>query len=529
MNRRSFLKALGLISAFAGLRLSAVSLNNPSFLHGVASGDPTDTNIILWSRVTTNSQNSIKVIYEVSENKDFTTIFLKGQKIVGKQSDFTIKIDVKIPKKFRGKKIFYRFKSQNSVSEVGSTMTLPQDRNNFKVAIFSCSNYPTGFFNVYGDAAKDKSIDLGIHVGDYIYEYKQGEYATENAIKLDRSPLPDKEITTLTDYRLRHSQYKSDRDLQKIHASMPFICAWDDHEIANDAWKAGAENHQKSEGSFRERKKNALNAYYEWMPIRSIKNKKNNWKRYKIGKLLDIKFLETRLSARTEQINLLNFFKKDGTFNKQKFLESLNSNKRELLGSRQIDFIKKNVVTQDTWNLYAQQVLLAPLKLPSIPDEIIDRLPSFQQFLKLVIKEDLPFNFDSWDGYPMERKRFLNAVGSNSEKNIFVAGDTHNCWVNNIEDDEKFHGIELGAPSVTSPGASENFSGLISAPDLEKAVMNKNKNLKWTNLSNRGYLTINFEKRFAGVEFRGVDNISSRNFKSIVLKKFKIMPNQKII
>ena len=529
MNRRNFLKTLGLFAAFTGFRLSANSLNNPSFLHGVASGDPTDTNVILWSRVTTNSQSSIKVRYEVAEDKNFVNIFLKGQKFTGKRSDFTVKIDAKIPKKYRGKKIFYRFRSGNSISETGSTMTLPQDRNSFKVAVFSCSNFPSGYFNVYRDAANDQSIDLGIHVGDYIYEYKQGEYATEDAVKLGRVPIPDKEITTLIDYRLRHSQYKTDKDLQKIHSSMPFICAWDDHEVTNDSWKDGAENHQKNEGLFSERRANALKAYYEWMPVRPPRNKKNNWKRYKIGALLDIKLLETRLSARTKQIDLLNFIDESGIFNKDKFLKSLNNEKRELLGSRQISFIEKSIENNDAWNLYAQQVLLGSLKLPFIPDEIIDRLPSFQQFLKLVIREDLPFNFDAWDGYPAERKRLLKAAGSKTQKNIFVAGDTHNCWVSNIKDEESFRGVELGTPSVTSPGASENFAGLIPATDLEKAVVNKNKNLNWTNLSNRGYLTINFHPGFADAEFKGVNNIDSRDYSSMILKKFKILPGKEII
>ena len=102
----------------------------------------------------------------------------------------------------------------------------------------------------------------------------------------------------------------------------------------------------------------------------------------------------------------------------------------------------------------------------------------------------------------------LKAIGSKTQKNIFVAGDTHNCWVSNIKDEESFRGVELGTPSVTSPGASENFAGLIPATDLEKAVVNKNKNLKWTNLSNRGYLTINFNPGFADAEFKGVNNIA---------------------
>ena len=133
---------------------------------------------------------------------------------------------------------------------------------------------------------------------------------------------------------------------------MPFICAWDDHEVTNDSWKDGAENHQKNEGLFSERRANALKAYYEWMPVRTPRNKKNNWKRYKIGTLLDIKLLETRLSARTKQIDLLNFIDESGIFNKNKFLKSLNNEKRELLGSRQISFIEKSIESNDACKIF---------------------------------------------------------------------------------------------------------------------------------------------------------------------------------
>ena len=174
-------------------------------------------------------------------------------------------------------------------------------------------------------------------------------------------------------------------------------------------------------------------------------------------------------------------------------------------------------------------MLLASLKLPPIPNEIIDNLPEYQDYFKLIIGEDLPYNFDAWDGYPTERKEFLNIVGGKSNKNLFVAGDTHNCWVNNIEFNRKFYGVELGAPSVTSPGAAENFSGLIPPENLEQGIIAKNPNLKWTNLSNRGYVTIDFKEGSADVEFKGIDNISSKTYKSKILKKFTILPGEKII
>ncbi|MDA0344392.1 MAG: alkaline phosphatase D family protein, partial [Proteobacteria bacterium] len=286
--------------------------------------------------------------------------------------------------------------------------------------------------------------------------------------------------------------------------------------------------HQANEGSFNIRKRNALKAYFEWMPVREPKNQFKNWKRYKVGNLVDIKLLETRLSSRSEQIKLTKYITKEGIFLKEGFYKILNNKKRNLLGKEQLNFVKENVGSNQAWNVYAQQVLLASLKLPSIPSDIIDMLPDYQQYYKTVIKEDLPYNLDAWDGYPSEREKFLKIVGSTSKKNLFIAGDTHNCWANNIMLDDKFVGAELATPSVTSPGASENFNGMISSKQLENAMMLKNKNLKWTNLADRGYLTINFKPEIATTEFIAVDTISSRNYKTKILKRVEITPEQEL-
>ncbi len=134
--------------------------------------------------------------------------------------------------------------------------------------MFSCSNYPTGYFNVYAEAAKRTDLDATVHLGDYIYEYASNGYASSNAATLGRVSDPTNELLVLTDYRKRHAQYKSDPDLQALHASVPMIAVWDDHEIANDTWKDGAENHQANEGDFKLRRAAALQAYHEWMPTR---------------------------------------------------------------------------------------------------------------------------------------------------------------------------------------------------------------------------------------------------------------------
>ena len=119
-----------------------------------------------------------------------------------RRKDFTVKVDAKIPKRFRGKKVFYRFRAEGAYSQIGTTFTLPKDVEKFKIAVFSCSNYPAGYFNAYDSASNDESIDLAVHLGDYLYEYKQGEYATDNAIRLNRQPIPNKEIVSLSDHAM---------------------------------------------------------------------------------------------------------------------------------------------------------------------------------------------------------------------------------------------------------------------------------------------------------------------------------------
>ena len=145
----------------------------------------------------------------------------------------------------------------------------------YNIAFCSCSNHPAGYFNAYQEMAKNEDIDLVLHLGDYIYEYDKDGYATEDSKRFNRVVDPKHEIVSLNDYRKRHAQYKSDLDLQALHKSKPMIAVWDDHEVSNDSWKDGAENHSPDEGSFSKRKEYAIQAYFEWMPIREKNNRKH--------------------------------------------------------------------------------------------------------------------------------------------------------------------------------------------------------------------------------------------------------------
>ena len=166
----------------------------------------------------------------------------------------------------------------------------------FRIGIASCSNYPQGFFNAYRDMAS-QDLDAVVHLGDYIYEYPDGGYANKEALeRLNRHVQPEHEILTLEDYRTRYGVYRTDQDLQKLHQKHPFICVWDDHELTNNTWKAGAENHNVGEGDFFARIRAARQAYDEWMPIRGHRdgNQGPIYRNFEIGNLADLMMLSAK-------------------------------------------------------------------------------------------------------------------------------------------------------------------------------------------------------------------------------------------
>ena len=127
---------------------------------------------------------------------------------------------------------YYQFNVCGSdvASPLGRTKTTPAPHDpvaKVGLAVYSCSNYPFGFFNAYGNPARKDSVDYVLHLGDYIYEYQNGDYGYGQSI--NRIPLPDRQIYTLYDYRKRHATYRTDADLLLSHGTFPWIPVWDDH------------------------------------------------------------------------------------------------------------------------------------------------------------------------------------------------------------------------------------------------------------------------------------------------------------
>lgn len=308
--RRHVLKTLTATSALLALGPGGCASTQRAvhFLHGVASGDPLSDRVILWSRAQSEDGQPVTLTWEVALDENFSPLVAHGESTASAQTDFIAKVDAK--GLTAGTRYVYRFRTADGLSSpLGHTRTLPEgDVEQVRFAVVSCSNYPAGYFNAYKAAAAHTDIDATLHLGDYIYEYGMGQYATEHALELGRAVKPESEILTLDDYRTRYGLYRLDLDLQALHAVAPMIAIWDDHEIADNAWKTGALNHNEEagEGPYPARVEAALQAYLEWLPIRvNPQGKDRLYRSFDYGNLARLTMLDTRYIGRDEQLDFV--------------------------------------------------------------------------------------------------------------------------------------------------------------------------------------------------------------------------------
>lgn len=511
-----------------------------NFAHGVASFDPTHNQVIIWTRYNT-SESEAKIYWQVAYDSQFETVFRSGEVITDASRDYTIAIELQNLE--ADKKLYYRFFNQQdrSVSVIGETITLPITTDLIKLAVCSCSNYPAGLFNVY-KAMATSDADIIVHLGDYIYEYGQGQYGTnEFTTSLNRSHEPANEIITLAEYRMRYKQYRSDKNLQLAHQKKPFICVWDDHEITNDTYKDGAENHQPNEGSFEARKADAIKAYSEFLPLRSS-NTSLIYRNFNIGNLVNLIMLDTRVIARDKQLEYSNYIDASGNFNSTSFQTDWLNPNRTLLGTTQRNWLISQVNSSTArWQVLGQQVLMGKMFIPAemllglgaVVGGSPTALQQFQQTLTQLVSIKLryqngdptltnaeiarittvlPYNLDAWDGYPVEREILFNSFAG--KKVVCLAGDTHNAWYNNLVDNSSNEiGKEFATASVTSPGL-EYYLGIDAASisGFENAMQILINDLNYMNSSDRGYLTLTFTPSNVESKWNFVSTIFTENF-----------------
>jgi alkaline phosphatase D len=381
---------------------------------------------------------------------------------------------------------YYEFNVGRARSPVGRTRTLPLDAvSRARLAVVSCSNYPYGFFNVYGRIAARPDLDAVLHLGDYIYEFENGRYG--DGTKLNRVPRPIGEIVTLDDYRLRYATYRSDPDLQEAHRQHPFITVWDDHELTNNAWREGAQNHQpETEGDWVARRTAAYRAYLEWMPVRESSGLAPRlYRSFRFGRLADLVLLDTR-SLRDRQV-----LADDVT--------ALADPRRTLLGTAQeawcFDELRASQREQTSWRLLGQQVLFARLT------------PAGQKVR----------NPDSWDGYQAARERVLDFLeGERIKDTVILTGDVHSSWAMDVPREawsgytsrtgEGSLAVEFSTPAVSSPPIFADGQGRERAAALKLML----PHLKYMDGESRGYVLLDLTPERVQADYMFVPTVAER-------------------
>jgi alkaline phosphatase D len=433
------------------------------FSHAVASGDPLTDSVILWTRVTPDDP-SAELFFEVARDPEFNhRVAADWLGTTDPARDHTVKLD--LDGLAPATTYYYRFWIQGVSSPIGRTRTAPDGASeHLRFAVCSCSSLAHGYFHNYRHIGGRADLDAVIHLGDYIYEYASGSYGNI------REYEPAHEILILEDYRTRHSQYKRDPDLQEAHRQHPFIATWDDHEIANDGWVGGAQNHDSDEGDWEQRKAVAKQAYFEWMPVREGVPGRI-YRELPYGDLVDLIVLDTRFEGRDLQVPLA----VPGS------LEEINDPDRQLLGGEQETWLLERLSTSTAqWKLLAQQILMGQIIITPGQDGDPNR----------------PFISDPWDGYEAARRTVYQHIADNGITDVVVlTGDIHTSWANELTinpldpasyDPETGDGavaVEFVTPGITSPGLAVDMGTI-------NLLLANNPHVKWVELEHRGYMTI---------------------------------------
>ncbi|MEU6095500.1 alkaline phosphatase D family protein [Streptomyces sp. NPDC047079] len=511
--RRSVVKAAAATAVLAGPLAAALparaATDAPAFLHGVASGDPLPDGILLWTRVTPVAEAipgsglgpDTEVSWAVAKDKAFTSIVAKGSTTATAASDHTVKADI------RGLEAatdyWFRFSAGGTDSPVARTRTAPAADaavSGLRFGVVSCANWEAGYFSAYRHLAARNDLDAWLHLGDYIYEYGTGGYGTRGTVV--RRHAPTHEILTLADYRIRHGKYKTDPDLQALHAKAPVVAIWDDHEFANDAWSGGAENHTEgAEGAWSARQAAARQAYFEWMPVRpAIAG--TTYRRLRFGKLADLSLLDLR-SFRSQQVKVGN--------------GSVDDPDRTLTGRAQLDWLKAGLKASDTtWRLVGNSVMISPFAIGSLSADLLKPLAK----LLGLPQDGLALNTDQWDGYTDDRRELLAHLRSNAIRNtVFLTGDIHMAWANDVPVDAGTYPLSASAATefVVTSVTSDNLDDIVKVPEgtvsavASPLIRAANRHVHWVDTDRHGYGVLDLTAERAQMDYYALSDRASAN------------------
>lgn len=417
------------------------------FRHNVASGDPLEDRVILWTRTSTQGTDPLDVFYEMALDAEFVDRVAAGWTQAHPDDDFTVKVD---PTGLAASTTYYyRFKALGRTSPIGRTRTTG-GRTRLRLALASCQEYQNGYYYAHRHIGSRADLDAVVFLGDYIYEYGPRSGAV-------RDIAPQKSITTLEEVRERYSHYRLDHDLQEAHRQHPWFVVWDDHEFGNNAWNGGGFG--RTGAGWDARRELCEKVWREWLPVRG-KLGDPIYRAFEFGDFASLVMLDTRIEGREEPIN-------------PNAPEGFDAPDRTLLGAEQEAwFAARAAEAGDRWFLVAQQVMMAPLT-----------------------DGTSPLNYDQWDGFPAARDRLYDAVAENGIDSMVVfTGDIHSTWGNDLPRDfltydpstgDGSMGVELVTPGITSFAPS--FEG------VAELAQQLNPHIRHAEVGSQGYTLVDFD------------------------------------
>jgi alkaline phosphatase D len=464
---------------------AARSFGGNPFTLGVASGDPTPHGIVLWTRLAPEPANpggvgkhAVPVGWRVATDPGMKHVVARGT--AAALADLAHSVHVEVHGLAPRRDYFFQFDVRSEESAVGHFRTAPRPEEflrRLQFAFVTCQDRASGYYTAYRDMLQH-DLDLVLHLGDYTYEYAIGD--------TPRGPAPEglsAETVDLHTYRLRHTLYKLDRDLQAAHATFPFLAIWDDHEVANDYSGLSPEWSVPSP-EFTARRAAAYQAYYEHMPIRATTARSRAglriYRRSSYGHLAEFTMLDDR-QYRTDN--------PCGDGESLRCAEALDG-EYTMLGRQQERWLARGFEQSTArWNLVGQQLLIAQLEHRTIQ-------PNW-------------FWNDAWDGYPLARQRLLTDVAESGVRNpVFLTGDWHSTFVNDLTLDFANPGAPAVATEFVTPAITTGGDGMPYGPYYQPMIP-FNPHIKYYEGDRRGYFKATVTPQQMRLDLRFVTSVES--------------------
>ena len=467
---------------------STESTESGVFTHGVASFDPTEERVILWTRVEGASRLTwhLEPVDVGGDAGDGATARSGPLEVDPEHGCAHVDVDGLTP----GTEYRYWFTTADASSPVGRTRTSPgNDVAAWKVALVCCADYSINHLPVYRNVARSE-VDVVVHLGDYIYE---------TSGKGERELEPDRDCVTLDDYHRRYAQVRRDPATLAMHQHHPMIAIWDDHDLADNAWLGGAKAHDPEEhGPWSERLRAAAIARQRWLPARlpDPDDVTKLWRSFRVGALAELVVMDARLVGRDQQAG------DDGAL-------PVDDPNRSLLGAEQRRWVEERIRDRSTrWCVLATQIVLSPMCLPVAPGAtLLDRAPSGYG-----IVDGHAMCTDEWDGYPEERRRVARWLADRGGDALIVSGDVHSAWV---FDGELSPGVRAVAPEFVCPGVSSTPLGR-QLPKGWRSIADRMAEdgvdgRRWSDLEMWGFVTLHVSRsqivgRWYAVDARDPDS-----------------------